>query len=214
MLKLRNSLFGLGLAFVSLGFVGCADEKGEDFTPYEDAAESDGSHGGHSHAHEEGPHGGKILELADDHSVHGELCLNEDGKSMTFYVLGGDLKTPKPAESIKFEIEEEADEKVLPSTPSPLEGEEDGKCSRFTIDASSLGSLDLDHMEAHVHVMIDGTEFEGGLEHDHDHGDHGDHDGHGHDEGGDDPKDGHDDHAGHDHDKEGHDHKEGEHADK
>jgi hypothetical protein len=206
MSKLRNSLCGLGLAFVAMAFVGCADEKGEDFTSYGDAAESDGSHGGHSHAHEEGPHGGKILELTDNHSVHGELCLNEDGKGLTFYVLGGDLKTPKPAESFKFEIDEEAGEKVLPSTPAPLDGEEDGKSSRFTIDTTSLGEVDLDHMAAHVHVTIDGTEFEGGLAHDHDHGDHadhGDHDDHDdHDHDHDDHKEDHDDH---DHDKEGHD---------
>ena len=209
MSKSFSSLAGLGLALFATAFIGCGEpDKGT--VSYGDAAESDGSHGGHSHSHEEGPHGGKVLELSSNHSVHGELCLDEGGKSLTFYVLGGDLKTPKPAESIEFEIEEGDDEKELPSTPNPLEGEEEGKCSRFTIDVSSLESVDLDHMHAHVHVMIDGEEFEGGLEHDHDHahGDHDDHGDHGHD---DDHKEGHDD--DHDHDKDDHDHKEDDHKD-
>lgn len=215
--------FAFILTLCAAFMIGCGDTKSDsDYTSFDETTKSDGSHGGHSHAHEKGPHGGKILELSSNHEYHGELCMDEGGKSLTFYVLGGDIKTPVPADSIEFEVDkEDGEEAELPSTPKPLEGEADGKSSVYSIDISSLGEVDLDHFAAHVHVMVDGKELEGGLKHDHDHGHeegaHGDHDkgshaedgdkGHKH-EGGD--KDEH--HAeGHDkkegHDKDGEDHK-------
>ncbi len=179
--------------------IGCGDTSST-YESYDEAATSDGSHGS-SHSHEHGPHDGHVLELASDHSVHGELCLDEGGKSMTFYVLGSDLKTPLPAESIKFEVDTDDDEVELASTANPLEGEEEGKCSRFTVDSSSLGELkDLESVHAHVHVMIDGKEFEGALEHNHGHGDEG----HGHDDHDDHGEHGHKEGDGHDHDEKGH----------
>lgn len=212
---MSKSLFGVGLALVATVFIGCGDGESSTYQSYEKAAESDGSHGGHSHAHEAGPHGGHIIELASDHSVHGEVCLDEGGKSLTFYVLGGDLKTPKVAESIEFEVEEGDEEKELPSTPKPLDGEEGG-ASCFSIDSSSLGELkDLEHLHAHVHVIIGGQEYEGAVSHDHAHGAHAegkdkdDHGGHDHD--GDEHGDKHDAEKGHDHDGDDHDDDKGEH---
>ncbi len=191
---MSKSLFGASLALLATALIGCGEST--DYQTYDAAAESDGSHGGHSHAHEEGPHGGKIVELASDHSVHGEVCLDEGGKSLTFYILGGDLKTPKLAESIEFEVDEDGDEKELPSTPKPLEGEEDGKCSCFTVDSSSLGEMkDLEHLHAHVHVIIEGQEYKGAVA-DHEHDDHAAHGEEGHED--------HDEHEGHDHDGDDH----------
>ncbi len=198
---------GCILALAAAGMIGCADsEKGDaDYTSFDDTGVSDGSHGGHSHAHEEGPHGGKIIELATDHSYHGELCKSDDGKSLMFFVLGSDLKTPVPADSIEFEVDKDGEEAELPSTAKPLDGEAEGKSSVYSIDISSLGDVDLDHFAAHVHVMVDGKELEGGLAHDHDHGheDHGDdHDDHDHD------GDEHHEHGDKDsHDKDDHNHK-------
>lgn len=166
---MSKTLYGTALAGVAALFIGCGESE-QEFKEYDKAAQSEGTHGGHSHAHEHGPHDGHIIELTTDHKYHGELCLDEGGKSMTFYVLGSDLKTAVLADSIEFEIEEGDEEKALPSTPNPLEGEPEGKASRFTIDSSSLGELkDLESVHGHVHVVIDGTEFEGGLSHDHDH---------------------------------------------
>lgn len=203
---MKKTLTGLVLCLTATVLIGCGEST--TYESYDEAATSDGSHGGHGHAHEHGPHDGHVLELASDHSVHGELCLDEGGKSMTFYVLGPDLKTPLPAESIEFEIDKDDDEVELPATAMPLDGEEDGKSSRFSIDSSMLGELtDLESVHAHVHVMIDGEEFKGALEHNHGdeghaHGDHEEHGEHGHKEG-----DGHDhDEAGHHDDKDGHGH--------
>lgn len=204
---MKRFYLGLTLSLAATVLIGCGDTT-DTYESYDKAATSDGSHGGHSHAHEEGPHHGHILELASDHSVHGELCLDEGGKSLTFYVLGGDLKTPKLAESIEFEVEDGDDETELTSTANPLEGEEDGKCSRFTIDSSSLGEMkDLESLHAHVHVIIDGQEYEGALEHDHEHGHE---DGHDHDD-----DDHHGDEDGHDHDDDkDHKHEDGDHDEK
>lgn len=198
---MSKSLFGFGLALAATVLIGCGDDSS--FEEYDTAPTSDGTHGGHSHEGEAGPHGGSIVELASDHSVHGEACLDEGGKSVTFYILGGDLKSPMVAESLEFEIDEGDDEKHLPVTPKPLDGETDGKASAFVVDTSSLGVLEnLDHLHAHVHVVIDGQEYEGAVAGDHDHDAHGE----GHEDHADGDDHDHDDHAGHDGDDDhGHD---------
>ena len=179
-------------AALALAIIPGCGEKSDSFQAYDQAPASDGSHGGHSHAHEVGPHGGVIVELAEDHSVHGEVVFEEGSGVLTFFVLGSDLKTPAPADEIKFEVEDDTSETELPVTPSPLEGETAESCSRFTVDVSGLKDLkSVEDLHAHVHVKIGDKELEGGLEHDHDH----DHD---HDK---DAADHHDDEAGHEHDK-------------
>ncbi|QDT56824.1 hypothetical protein Pan44_48840 [Caulifigura coniformis] len=82
-----------------------------------------------AHEHEHGPHDGEIVELGE---YHGEVVLENDRK-VTLYVLDGAVKNAVPlaettatlvlkngAESTKFDLK-----------AVPLEGETDGKSSRF-----------------------------------------------------------------------------------
>ena len=120
--------------------------------------------------------------------------MGED-RTITLYVLGDDLETAVPIAvgDILFELEGEDDSEIeLELTPMPAEGEPEGTSSVFVVAADKVPEAisDIEKLHGHVHVTIDGTEYEGALEHDHDHEGH--------------------DHAGHDHEDGDEDHKEGE----
>ena len=189
-LKLATALLSVSL------FVGCpADETSTSkTTPYTEADKNTDDHG-HSHEHHEGPHGGHVIELTDDHSAHLEVTFAKADRAITIYVLGKDLDTPLPVkvDEIEFELEGEDDSEVeLELTPQPLEGEAEGTASVFVVAGDKVPAAidDIEKLHGHVHVTIDGKELLGELEHDHDEHDHEDDD-HDHD----------DDEDDHDHDE-------------
>ena len=79
-----------GLVVVAGYVVGCSSEQGG--TPYGEADQAPAAEE-HEH-HHEGPNGGHVVELSDDHSVHGEFVIDTTAKVARFYLLGEDLKTP------------------------------------------------------------------------------------------------------------------------
>ena len=143
-------------------------EKSRDVAAAEDAA-------GHHHT---APHGGRLIELGS-HQYNLELVY-PDGEMMTVYALGPHASQPVmlAAEDIELELDLEGGEEreIELTAVDPV----DGKASKFTAPASEFGdATSLDDLEAHVHVTIDGTKFDGELSHgDHGHG----HDDHGHDD--------------------------------
>ncbi|QDT66698.1 hypothetical protein [Calycomorphotria hydatis] len=167
----------LALALVT----GCNQEGDyQEYNESEEHAHDDEAH--HDHGHHEGPHGGHVIELTDDHSVHGEFVI-ADGKGI-LYLLGGDLKTPVMADAVNFNQGEHAEVEVdtVMTQVDPV----DGKASVFEVDVTALPSDDIEKVEGHFHVFSDGKEMMGKLSHDHGHDDHD----HGHDH----------DHGEHDHD--------------
>jgi len=126
------------------------------------------------HHHEAGPHGGHIIELGD---YHGEVVLGKD-RVLTLYVLGGDAVTAVPLADATAKVKAKAGTEIkeIVMVAAPLEGENDGKTSRFTAAADSLPAeiIDLEDLEGDVILVVAGKETTGAIAHDHDH-DH-DHD--------------------------------------
>ena len=154
----------LGFATSTLlvvALVGC--NKPENATPYADAEEAPAGGGEHGHAH--GPHGGHIVELAEDHSVHGEFVIDEAAKVATFYVLGEDLKTPVEASAVSMHATTAEGEATVEFKPAG--GGE--TASEFTIALDQLPTSDIEALEGHFHVTADGKELAGELTHDHGH---------------------------------------------
>ncbi len=82
-----------------------------------------------AHAHEHGPHDGEVVELGDN---HGEVVLEADRKA-TLYILDGDLKNAVPlADATAVLVLKHGSESTkIELKPMPMDGETDGKTSRF-----------------------------------------------------------------------------------
>lgn len=154
-----------GLVVIAGYVVGCSSEQGG--TPYGEAEQAPAAEE-HEH-HHEGPNGGHVVELSDDHTVHGEFIVDSEAKVARFYILGEDLKTPVEATAVTMHAEGgEGEEAEL--TFEPAGGGE--KASEFTLALDQLPSSDIEQLFGHFHVTVDGKELAGDLTHDHDH-DHG-----------------------------------------
>lgn len=182
---LRITIHTFLSAMVLALFAGCPAQDAE-YQEYSDAEQNEDHGHDHDHAHHEGPHGGHVIELTDDHSAHLEVTMGED-RTITLYVLGEDVETAIPVAvgDVLFELEGEGDEEIeLELTPMPAEGEPEGTSSVFVVKAENVPESvkDIEGLHGHVHITIDGKEYEGELEHDHDHEGH-DHAEHDHEEG-------------------------------
>jgi len=169
-------------------FAGCPAQESE-VQEYSEADQNEDHHGHDHEHHHEGPHGGHVIELTDDHSAHLEVTMGDD-RTITLYVLGEDLETAIPVKigDVLFELEGEDDSELeLELSPMPAEGEPEGMSSVFYVSADKVPAdiKDIEGLHAHVHITIDGEEYEGALEHDHDHEGH-DHEGEEHDHEGED----------------------------
>ncbi len=82
-----------------------------------------------AHAHEHGPHDGEVVELGDN---HGEVVLESDRKA-TLYILDGALKNAVPlADATAVLVLKTGTESTkIDLKAMPLDGETDGKTSRF-----------------------------------------------------------------------------------
>ncbi|MEX0726595.1 MAG: hypothetical protein WEB58_20630 [Planctomycetaceae bacterium] len=176
----------------ALFLAGCGGEKDGEFREYsaddqkaEEKAIKEAAHDhDHDHGHGHGPHEGHLLELGE-HEYHAEVVFDGASRNLTVYILGADAKSPLPIanDAVVFELEEGEDELELAITAVPLEGEPEGKSSRFEVagDAVPERIKSEEDLEGHLHITIEGKEFEGELHHDGDH-EHGHEDDHKHEE--------------------------------
>ncbi len=153
-------------ATLAMPLVGCGDGNAK-----KDAAPAAG--GGHDHP-TEGPHEGLLVELGDE-EYHAEVCHDEEANKVTVYILDDKAKNAVPVaqQSVTINV-------VLGGTPSqfvlpavPLDGESDGKSSRFELSDEKLcEALDAEGAEARLKVTIATKPYEGPIPaHDHDHDD-------------------------------------------
>ncbi len=156
-------------------------------------------HDDHHHPHGAhptvGPHGGQIIEWGD-HEYHVEITFERDKQQATVYILDHDVKKPEPVVVSTPMIKLEGQNKAIPLTPSPLDGETGGKSSRYIATDAAFAAAEK--LSGVVSGIVDETPYLGLFkegdakkpdEHD-EHDDHDDHDGHGeHDE--------HDEHGKH-----------------
>lgn len=111
-----------------------------------------------AHTHGEGPHGGALTDWGGG-AYHVEFTVDHDKKEVTVYIVGGDEKTPAPikASSIHLVINEPKTEMEL--TAKPLDGEKDGKSSRFVGTHDTIGIVQ--EFAGTISGEIEGTPYTG-----------------------------------------------------
>jgi len=179
----------LGLALLLTGYLtltGC--EPGAKTADNGDAPAGDGH--GHDHAHhdhEVGPNGGDVIVLGD---YHAELVHKKKSNLVSVYLLDGTMKKPLPVdatEEVLLNLTVQGNPAQFTLAAAPLDGDPEGKTSRFELDDAVLADLlsGEDDVTGRLNVTIDGTDQVGEIDHHaHDHAhDHGDHEGHDHAEG-------------------------------
>jgi hypothetical protein len=121
------------------------------------------------HHHDAGPHGGHIIELG---KYHGEVTVAPD-RVVTLYILDGEAKNAAPVADAKAELHVHSgdQEQIVILTAAPLEGEADGKASRFSAGAEKIPESikDIEDLEGEVVLIIAGEKTIGEIAHDHDH---------------------------------------------
>lgn len=168
----------LGLSIAGCGGGPAATEPPEDST----ASPSDA----HAHEHpDHGPRGGDLVELGNE-EYHAEVIHESDGK-LSVYILDAAAKVDVPIEAteIMLNVVHDGAPEQFKLAASPVDSDPDGQSSRFvSIDEHAGADLDHDGTQAKLAVTINGTSYQGAIEHDHGHS-HGDHDHgeHKHDDG-------------------------------
>ena len=128
----------------------------------------------HAHAHpSEGPHHGDLVELGNE-EYHAEI-VHGDGGEVTIYVLDSAASKAVPIDATEVVInmthEGEAEQFKLPATPDA--GDPEGTSSRFSLKDEHLAEdLDAEGAVAKLVITINGKQFTGKIEHDHDHEGH------------------------------------------
>lgn len=125
----------------------------------------DHGHGEGGHSHDLGPHGGHLIELGGE-KYHLEWDHDDEAKVLTFYVLDGDAKNDVAiaGENITITVAVDDAKKDFAVPAVRAEGEE--TTAKFeTKDADLFALVTADEAEATVTLEIEGTPFEGEIEH-------------------------------------------------
>jgi hypothetical protein len=129
----------------------------------------DGGHAAGGHDHGPGPHGGTLADWGGG-TYHVEFTVDHGAKEAVVYVLGGDERTPARVEladgKLLLTIREPAFQVELAA--QPLEGETEGRASRYAGRHESLGIVR--EFAGTISGAVDGTPFAGDFsEQAHDH---------------------------------------------
>jgi hypothetical protein len=156
-------LAGLALLYLASG---CGQNPPRAPAP---EANSEARDHGHDHHHGSAPHGGTIADWGGG-AYHVEFTVDHDKKEATVYVLGSDAKSlaPVKAERILLVIDDPMTEMEL--IARPLEGETEGKSSRFVGTHETIGIVK--EFAGTISGEIEGTPYTGDFKeepHDEDH---------------------------------------------
>ena len=128
--------------------------------------------------HVHGPNGGHIIELGDE-EFHAEVAMDA-ARKLTVYLLDEAVKAAKPVENGTMQITTKVDgnEVMLDLVAAPLEGEADGKCSRFELAADKVPGaiMDIEGLSGDLTLKFGDKTLKQSLTEEHDHGHDHDHD--------------------------------------
>ena len=123
------------------------------------------SHGEGGHSHDLGPHGGHLIELGGE-KYHLEWEHDDEAKVLTFYVLDGDAKNDVAIAGDNIKITVAVDDAKKDFDVPAVRAEGEDKTAKFeTKDADLFALVTADEAEATVTLEIEGTPFEGEIEH-------------------------------------------------
>ena len=156
----KNLMLALALGTL-ISAVGCEQPK-----PSTNSTAAAGDHGhdhphgeaGHSHGHGAGPHEGTLADWGGG-KYHVEFTVDHDKKEATVYILGGDEKTPAPIKTDKVLLSIKQPAFQVELAAKPLDGETDGKASRFVGTHDSLGVVQ--EFAGTISSEIEGTPYAG-----------------------------------------------------
>ena len=160
----------------SLGLAGCtpSEPAGRPFG----AGDNVNNTAPPEHAHVHGPNGGHIIELGEE-EFHAEVAMDKDRK-LTVYLLDEAVKAAKPVENGTMQIVTKVDTQdvTLDLVAAPLDGEKDGKCSRFELAADKVPGaiMDIEGLTGDLSLKFGDKTLKTSLTEEHDHG----HEGHAH----------------------------------
>ncbi len=161
-------------ALATLILAGCGETNGPGAPPAGASAGTAAGHDDHDHAHPtEGPHHGDLVELGNE-EYHAEV-VHADGGEVAIYILDGNAKQAVPidASEITINLTHEGEAEQFKLTAAPDAGDPAGKSSRFTLkDEHLTEDLDAEGTVAKVVITINGKQYTGKIEHDHDHEGH------------------------------------------
>ena len=122
------------------------------------------------HGHGAGPHDGTLADWGGG-KFHVEFTVDHEKKEATVYVLGDDEKTATPVKADKLLLSITDPKFQTELLPVPLEGETDGRSSRFVGRHENLGIVK--EFAGTLSAEVDGTPYAGDFkeephgEHDH-----------------------------------------------
>ena len=154
-----------------LALAGCGGQK-DGFQEYGKSEKAAPEEHGHEH-HEHGPHDGHVLELGA-HEYHAEVVMDAATKKVTVYLYGHELTESHAidAQEITLTLEHDGKEMPVTLTAAPQEGDPEGKSSRFEVADNEFIKehvADIEALEGHLTVPVDGKLLEAELGHGHDH---------------------------------------------
>ena len=109
-------------------------------------------------AHGEGPHEGAVADWGGG-KYHVEFTVDHDKQEATVYVLGDDEKTATPIKAATILLSINDPKFQVELAAAPLEGEADGKASRFVGKHESLGKVQ--EFAGSISGEVDGTPYVG-----------------------------------------------------
>lgn len=133
-------------------------------------------HDDHGHEHgPAGPNGGSLFSLAKDFKdVQGEIVVDGKRHALIIFLLGSDGKTPYTTTATEVELAGEGGDKLVLKA-APLEGEADGKTSRYElVDEAKIHELiEAGFIHGTARITIDEKVYtpflDVHMDHDHDH---------------------------------------------
>jgi hypothetical protein len=123
------------------------------------------------HQHEEGPHGGHLVELGEE-EYHAEVVFDPKTAKVTVYLLDSTAKKPAPidAKEIKVELTMGGQPKSLSAKAVADKGDPTNKSSRFEVaDNSDIKAniKDEEDLKGSVTAPIGAKTYTGKIVHEH-----------------------------------------------
>ena len=123
------------------------------------------------HSHEEGPHGGHLVELGEE-EYHAEVVLDPKTSKITIYILDSSAKKPVPidAKEVKLELTIGGQPKPFAAKAVPDKEDPANKSSRFeTADSPDIKAniKDEEDLKGTVTAPIGAKTYNGKIVHEH-----------------------------------------------
>jgi hypothetical protein len=123
------------------------------------------------HSHEEGPHGGHLVELGEE-EYHAEVVLDAKTSNITLYILDSTAKKAAPidAKEVKLELTIGGQPKSFAAKAVPDKDDPAGKSSRFEIGENAdvkANIKDEEDLKGSVTATIGGKTYTGKIVHEH-----------------------------------------------